>query len=190
MGILKKYVIPIFLSLLFISLLGIGMALQRNTLVSWWKPAIISLLPAVPLGFLLSNVLRSITPLRSRIASIIAGVLLSFSVIFGGFYALNFYNTKAGTSCICRAGIVNRYTEERYRTKRVGRRTTRGEKYNVYMIVLRLPDGREKKMEISAGEYSGMRVGRCLELKIEEGFFGVPVIKNMRLPVRKHSGYY
>lgn len=45
--------------------------------------------------------------------------------------------------------------------------------------------GWKKDFDVKAGEYVKIRTGRKFNLDVEEGLFGFPVIKDMKLPLNK-----
>lgn len=168
--------------------LGLACALQRNTLVEWWKPAAICFVPSCAIGFVLSRVVRAASGIDKSYINIAAGILLAFSILMGGFYSLNYYKSKPDTTTVCEAVVAKKYTEDRYRTKRISRnRTTRGEKYKAYCVDIQLPGGWMKHFELSAGEYTRIHKGQKFALHVEDGFFGIPVIREMRLPIGKSA---
>lgn len=170
------------LTLVVIVSLGMALTLHRNTLTDWWVPAAICFVPACLLAALLSKkMLRFI----SAPLCWLAGFAVFFSVLLGGFYSLNYFRSDPASTEPCQATVASKYTEEHYHTRRVSRnRVVRGQPYTVYFISLELPDHKMKNMEVSAGEYAKIRTGQSLPLQVEKGLLGVPVIKNMKFPVR------
>lgn len=181
----KSIVLPVILVLVAASLLGMSVALHRNTLIDWWKPAAFCLVPACAAGFAISIILRQVRAAGNRFVHLGAGIILAFSVFLGAFYMLNFYKSDHASGETCIATVVNRYSEERHQTRRVGRnRVTQGPKYNVYFVVIELPGGKTKRLEVSPREYIHTKPGKKMELRIENGLFNVPVIKNLSPSVR------
>ncbi len=187
MGGRARYITTaVIISIIVVASLGLSCMLQRNTLIEWWKPVVICFLPSCAVGLALSRVIRVAGGVNKPWLTYVAGIVLSFSVIMAGFYSLNFYKSKPGTASVCQAVVARKYTKERFRTKRLSRhRSVRGEKYTVYCVDIELQGGWTKHFEVEAGEYARIRKGRKFDLDIEEGLFGVPVIKNMSLPVGK-----
>lgn len=186
----RNVVAAVILTLVAVAFLGISAVIQRNTIIEWWKPAAACLPAACALALLLRKAMPRVTRSDNSLVNFAAAAALSFSVILGSFYALNFYNSRPDTVTTQNALITGKYSEEHYRTKRISRnRTTRGEKYYVYGIIATLPDGKTKKIEVSVGQYAQLRRGQKLELKIEQGYFGVPVIKNLKFPARTSRRY-
>jgi len=176
----------VVMSLIVVACLGLSCVLQRNTLIEWWKPVAVCFLPSCAVGIALSRVIRAAGGVNKPWLTYVAGIVLSFSVIMTGFYTLNFYKSKPDTASVCQAVVARKYTKERFRTKRLSRhRSVRGEKYTVYCVDIELPGGWTKHFEVDAGEYARIRKGRKFDLDVEEGLFGVPVIKNMKLPIGK-----
>lgn len=170
------------MALIVITGLGMALALQRNTLIDWKYPAAICLGPAIILTGLFARAGWLRKPLEMLLAAVI-----TYSAAIGGFYTLNFYITDPASHHELHATVTAKNREERYRTRRLSRnRITRGEKYTVYTATLRLPDGREKRMEIRPQEYITMRVGRRITLQTETGLFGVSIIQ-LPHPIRRYT---
>lgn len=171
-----------------ILLLGLASVLQKHTLIQWWIPTGACALLALPCGYLLKGLIHKLTHFKKAVWNILAGVVFSFSVFIGLFYSLNYYKSDEATAHEYSARIVNKYTEEHYRVKRVSRnRVRRGEKYQVYCINIELEDGRLKNMEVPVNDYVKIRVGGHIKLRMEKGLFGFTVIKNMKFPVRQYN---
>lgn len=184
----KRIIVSIPILLLAAAGFGMAAALQRNTLVDWWKPLAACLPLACVAGRLLLRAVAYLTGFRSRMLGFAIGSALSLSVILGGAYALNFYSSRHSTALTVEAHVTGKYTEERRYTRRVGRHgSVRTEKRMVYNVVITLPDSRSKTFEVSPGEYAKVRRGSSLPLQIEAGYLGMPVIKNLRLPITNHN---
>ena len=83
----------------------------------------------------------SMTTFKNAILNIIAGTILAFSVFISFFYVLNFYKSDDASAKECAVRIINKYSEEHYRTKRVSKNHfRRGEKYLVYCNDIFTPD--------------------------------------------------
>jgi len=182
----KRISALVFLLLLTIAGLGMAIALQRNTLVDWWKPLAVCFPFACLAGRILMRGACAITNVKSRILNFAAGTILSLSIMLGGTYSLNFYKSKHSTAQTVEATVTNKYTEERRYTHRTHRHGgVRTEKRRVYIVVIKLPDERQKEFEVTPGEFTKVKLGRTFRLKIEDGMLGMPVIKNLKLPISK-----
>lgn len=169
---------------------GLAVALHRNTLIEWWKPAIGALAVALIAGTLSIRLMRVVTRMDSRPINFACGTILFFALFIGGFYALNYYNSESSTNHKCEVVVETKYVEEHYHVKRLSRhRSIRGEKRRVYYIDIRFPEGKIKKLEVCAREYGNLRPGQKLRLEIENGLLGVPVIKNLTVPIREYKRF-
>lgn len=171
--------------IVLVTLIGLGfaMALHRNTLVDWWLPAVVCAVPAALLAALYTRLIMSLAGLSRPWMAACAGFALFFTALLGTAYSLNYFDSDPDSSLQCKATVSAKYTAERHRSKRVGRnRYVQGEPYTVYFIKMDIPGGRVKELEVTAGQYAGLRKGQSIDLQIERGLLGVPVIKNMRLP--------
>lgn len=187
MAYTTKNIIALVLLGLFV-FIGLGMAcvIQRDTLIDWWMPAAVCLLPAALLAFLYIRPLGRLTGISRPWMAACAAFALFFSVMLCSLYALNYYKSDHDTALACQATVTSKFTGERHRTKRVGRnRYVQGEPYTVYFIKMELPGGRVKELELTAGQYNNIRRGQKIDIEIEKGCLGVPVIKNMSLPKSK-----
>ena len=181
----KSLVLCVF-SLLVIAGIGLALALQWKTLVEWWKPALICVLPAFAAGFLLARCIRAAYGGMGILLSRAAGVVLAFSVFLCSFYALNYFKSDSASAEVVCARVASKHSEEEYQMRRIGRnRYVRGQKQMVYSLVIKLPDGAVRKIRVPVGEYVKTRVGRKVDVLIEKGLFGIPVIKDIDCPVRK-----
>ncbi len=181
-------IILILLATVTIILLGLAAVLQNSTLIEWWIPVAAGLVLALPAGMLLRRLMRRLTRMDSTIVNVLVGTALSYAVVTGSFYALNFYRSDATSTHDYSAPVLNKYSEEHYRTRRVSRnRVTRGETYRVYYVVVELPGGRTKAIDVTLAVYNRARTGGQLTLSVEKGFFGIPVIKNLSAPIRRYT---
>lgn len=180
---MKKIILLIILGFIAIALLGLTISLQQNTLIEWWKPLAVAVIPATILGLSFAEISSRISGWSNRTLNIIVGATFWLIAALGCFYALNFFGSDTDSTIDCHARVINKYTEEHYRPRRISRYTTvRGQKYRVYYINLRLPDGKNKKLEITATQYIKIRKGKSITLKIQNGLLGIPIIKKTVLP--------
>lgn len=179
-------VVPEIMAIITFSLIVIGCIFQRqNTLVEWWKPVAISLLPSGAMGILLSKVMSRLTKINNMAINCLCGLLFSFAILYGGFHILNFCFSTTDAREQISATVINKYSEEHYQPRMVSRNfIVRGHKYMEYKLTLRLPDGKTKNMKVSVSQYRKIRNRETLQLEIQKGMFGVPVIKDMKIPDR------
>lgn len=179
---MKRTATLVILIAVTIVLLGLAIALQGRTLVEWWKPAAICVLPALIAGAKGAGVARRLTGWSGRWGNAAAMAVVSFAILLGAFYTLNYCVTDKAAGASFDAVVAQKYTHERYDTKRVGRRTVRGQKRMVYDVVVRLPDESTKKLAVTAGQYARTRIGQRFVIEVEEGLFGLRVIKHIGFP--------
>lgn len=176
----------IFLGIMAIALLGMAIALHGRTVLDWWIPSASCLLLSIPAAYYLIPLMRTLVRFEEAYLNYLAGFILSFALLVGGFYSLNYYMSAPSSHHEVSACILNKYTEERHEVKRVSRnRTVRGKPYKIYFIEVGLPEQKVKKIEVSAAAYKRYRKGQSMEFEMETGLFGVPVIKNLPFAVRK-----
>ena len=170
--------------------LGMSVALQGVTLVEWWLPALACLVVAVLPGMLLRGLARRLTGSAKGWLNVAVATALAFVVLLGAFYTLNFYGAEPSSATTCEAHVTAKSTGERRQTRRVGRhRVASGPVQTVYYITATLPDGRSKRFEVSVSEYARTRTGATIDLTVEKGMLGAPVIVNRRPHVRPHQRY-
>lgn len=140
------------------------------------------LLPVAGIGFVIAFLLRKAEVRVSGNDSLtlnvlFAGLLLS-SLLSFGFLGINYW--LAGKDLHKETITVERlYSKTFHRSRRVGRRyTTNGEPYKVYYMEAAFSDGRTKEIRLGQRGYGKRKKGDRLELEIEKGFFGIPVIKS------------
>jgi len=179
---MKRTITLIILLTITIISLGLAVALQGKTLVEWWKPVAICLAPAVIAGLTTANAMRRLTGWNRRWLNAAAMSVLAFSLILGAFYTINFYKTTDSSAVTYHAEVTRKFTQERYDTKRVGRRTVRGKKRKVYNVVIELPGASTKNFSVSSRQYAQTSVGQRLKVEVRNGFFGLPVIKDVKFP--------
>lgn len=183
----KRAIALVALLVIVIITAGLIVALQGKTLVEWWKPAAICIVPACLAAALLGDAMRRLTHSEKRLLNAAAMLILSYTLIMGVFYTLNYCKSNPATATTQHALVIRKFTEERYSSKRVGRRYVRGEKYNVYRLEMRLPDESTKELDITAQQFVNTRKGQSLTLHIEDGFLGLPVIKSVKFPPAKSN---
>ncbi len=167
---------------------GSALALHSNTMVAWWKPCALCLVIASGGTLLLNKLIKQAFSLRYNIFNFLIAFIFTFSLLIGLFYSINYYASDKESSQQQSVKVIDKFSEEHYRVKRVSRHAVaRDEKYKVYYIVIGLPDGHEKKISLSMEKYAKIRVGKDIRISIEKGFFGVPVIKKYDFPINRHK---
>lgn len=153
-------------------------ALAHYTLIDWWRPTAACLLAAVPVAWMLRRPMCRLLGSGRMWAGALAALVMTASLLTGAFYSLNFFGSDGTTRHECTVSVVKKFTERRYRTRRLNRHTSvRGEPYTVYRAKVRMPDGRLTTIDVSAGEFARMSTRRPMTMMLERGLLGVSVIK-------------
>lgn len=156
----------ILLILLAILAAGAVMTFAGLTLVDWWWP----ILGALVVGFII-GIFIDRNPVKYFLSSLYVSLILA-----GAFYSLNYAFPRSESAHTEQVTVSRKYTQTRHHTERVGRHTRQGRPYTVYFIEVTFADGRQKELEIPASRYKRLRAGHTTDLKLAEGFFGIPVI--------------
>lgn len=176
-GKTKETIITILLALTVVAGIVVSMGLHHLTIVDWWKPVVVSALLSVVVTLWLARYMKRLTRQYMRFLEYPVAFILLLSVMLGSFYTINYCLSDPSTGYEYKAPVERKYGEVRTRSRRVGRRVYRGEKYTVYVVEIKMKDGRIKKMEKSLNEYNKIKKGGTLRIFVEEGFFKIPVIK-------------
>ena len=174
---ITEIILILILSLTVIVALGFSMALHSFTIIDWWKPAAACAILALPASIWLAKYMRRLTQNILIYLEYPVAYIFIFSILLAAFYSSNFYLSDHRSGYEYHAPVVKKYSQERKRTYKVGRRGYRETKYRVYIIEIEMKDGKTKKMEKPLKEYNSIKKGSSLKLFIEDGLFSIPVIK-------------
>lgn len=127
-----------------------------------------------------------LTGTRNVVINVICNLVAVSGLAMALFLGVNYFGRNKAETVNVRGEVMRVYAETHYRTKRVARnRYTRGEPYKVYYMDVRLPDGRERKREISLKRYN--RYARSsyichnrpdsVDLRLTPGALGMTVIE-------------
>lgn len=163
--------------LVIIAALGYAMAMHSFTIIEWWKPVALSAILAFPISIPLAKYVGRLTRRTLKYIEYPSSFILTFSIILAVLYSANFYFSDSASGYEYKAPVIRKYSQERTRTNKIGRRGYKTTKYYVYLIEIEMIDGKIKKLEKTLSEYNRIKRGSCLDLFIEDGLFHVPVIK-------------
>ncbi|MDE6696723.1 MAG: hypothetical protein K2K25_07570 [Muribaculaceae bacterium] len=178
---IAEIILTAFLILIVIVAIGFSMGMHSLTIIEWWKPVIACGVIALPVTFLIAKYMKRLTCTIFDYLEYPAAFILSFSIILAAFYASNYFLSDDSSSYEYHAPVVRKYSQVRTRSFKTGRRGYRNEKYKVYIIELEMKDGKIKRLEKTLSEYNKIKRGTSLNLLVEDGFFTIPVIKNMKI---------
>lgn len=186
------YVIITLLLMLLILSAAAAAGLHGNTLIVWWKPAVTCIILSLPAGAFIAGRCKWIAQLTHssvRAVNFIIASSASVVITLGMFYSINYFCADTTTKHAEKAVVLSKYREKHYRTRRLSRnRSVRGENYYMYHLSLRFADGLTKDITVPPQQYSKVRTGDSIIYAIQRGLFGIPVIKNRKIPV-EHSTY-
>ncbi len=174
---ISNTIILSILMLLVIVAIGCAMGLQSFTLVEWWRPAAVCAFLAILPSIWIAKLIRPLASPFLKYLEYPASYILSFSILLAAFYSLNFWMSDSSSRHTYEAPVVRKYSQQRTRSHKTGRRGYKEEKYTVYIVEIEMEDGKIKKMEKPLSEYNRIKKGSNLSLFIEDGLFSIPVIK-------------
>ncbi|MDE5845275.1 MAG: hypothetical protein K2H32_02925 [Muribaculaceae bacterium] len=166
---------------LFISfvMFGFGLAIYGNTLTKWWIPVVPALTFAAVTTPLFVKRWRGLTESRSSIYNAACHIFTAFSVAYFLFLGCNYFFADDSTLVVEKTEVVKKYSKTHTRYRRVSRnRRVPDGHYFTYHILLRFSDGREKEQEVKLQSYNRIRTGSTRDVKVENGLFGLAVIKH------------
>lgn len=155
-------------------LLGWGCYLFGITIIQWWCPMLAALILAAAVWIPAREWRCNATdrPWRFCVHMAVLSVVFCWALL-----ALNYYPASDSSLRTESAVVERKFTRERHRSRRVGRRYTySGEKYNVYYLELRMPDGRLKEKQLTPKEYARVRTGSIMPVEVKSGLLGFDVI--------------
>ena len=162
-------------TLALICLAGI-MAMSELTFMPAWIPWTIAIATALGTGMWGKHLWRRITDSTSDMFNYMMHTVITSLMICCGLYAGNQLGaTDSGTTV--EAEVVKVYSETRHHSRCVGRRYVRGDEYKVYFATLRLDNGTERDMPVSAARYRRLRRGMHLDVNVRRGGLGYGVIR-------------
>lgn len=175
----KNPVIILIITILPIMFLGGGSIYYFGlTIVS---PLVI-IIPAVAVGFSGAFILREKVNRLSGFGNSLINILLSgtflSSLLTFGFLCAN-YSLKGSGLHKEEVTVERLYYDTRHHTRRVGRRyLANGEPYKVYYMEIAFSNGNKKEICLGQKGYRGYKQGRTIDIEIETGALGLPIIKS------------
>lgn len=168
-------VVSVALIMIFLGV-GIAVVLEHTVLNRWLFFGIMLLagiVTSVPCGrfwqWLTGGVDRRLCVL---IHIVCFGILLSALILGVNYFSADFDHMPRTD-----AVIVRKYSETRYHSRRVGRRSySRVDPYKVYYVELALPDSLHREYQISLKRYNRLRKGKTVEVPRGPGRLGIEVI--------------
>lgn len=164
-------ILSIFLAIL---ITGAGFALLGRTFISLRVPALTALAIAIAITGISWNLYKGRLP---RFLICVAAFLLSASISFTSFLALNYCFRKEQTDHKVEVTVTKKFSREKTRYRRLARgRMVADGTYHTYHIVAETPDGNSKEITLSIEKYNRAKRGMHADISVAEGLFGYPVI--------------
>ncbi len=173
----KHTALTITVILAVIVLYGLTMALWGMTVGNLTVIVVGSIFLAALSGLPLYNKWRAVTGTDRLPVNIVCHIVAATGFFMSLLLGINFWGRNQAESKTERVAVVRVYSEEHYRSRRVGRRyMTNGEPYKVYYIDVALPDGREKQMSISPSKVRSYHKGDSVTVKLTPGALGLTIL--------------
>lgn len=180
--ITKRILVAIFAIIAY----SIAVYFGGKTLYNLWIPWTIAIVIASGCVALLRKYLKTDTSTIKSILNFIIHTVCVTGLVAGLIFSLNYAYSDNSAESTVSAKVINKYSQTRYHTKRVGRRYTgQGRPYKVYYIVAELPDGRTKEFSQTLSQYNQTDLNSKIQLSIEPGLLSMPVIKESRIITQK-----
>lgn len=172
----------ILVSTIMIFLYGGVMSIKDNTLVSLWIPVSVAVIISIASGIYLWRIWKWLSLSSKFIYNFLIHLVCATGVLLFSFYFFNYVFASQESLHGVPAVVERKYTETRYHTKRISRRTYgRGTPYKVYYVEFRFASGTRTHISMLLRDYNRMHVGDTISLPVEKGLWGVPTIRQNRL---------
>ena len=156
---------------------GGALGMFNSVLAPVWVPVGCAVALSAALMFWTAGMWRRFTGIRSGVANVAVGMVVSVGVMFAGITGLNFVRLQSVPAVEVKAAVVNPYSTKHYHTRRVRKNVyVKGSPYWRYHVRVRIPDGREKTLDITAERYRHLSRRRSVAVDIRHGFLGMDII--------------
>ncbi len=160
---------------------GMWVVLYHDTMVQWWVPVGVGAFLGVLSWPLTRRVWPRVTGTCRGIINFPCNLLLVGVVTSALFLGINYWGASPSSAETIETTVSGKYRKQHTRYRRLNRRTRVADGYwYSYRIVIGLPDGREKEIEVPLSEYNHIKTGSRHELTVQQGAFGFNVIKDFK----------
>jgi len=176
--------------LILVAVAGSGMLLLmagRTVGTTCWTVVAAAFLVSAITGRMVWKIWRPVTTCRRMwlnwgVHSLFFTVLLS-----AAYFTVNYF-TAAARPLVYERGVVTRvYSEQRHRSRRVGRRRyVQGEPYKVYKAEIESARG-SVTIDLSLTRYNSLHRGDSLDLPFSSGIFGAQVLVTDSIRYPRHG---
>lgn len=167
----------LFIALCFI-LCVFGYVCYEKTLVTWWRPVLVSAVVAVSTGLCLADRWRWLTASGNRTVNFLCHLYVVGTLGYAACMVSNYYVSDRA-SAVREEVVVQKRLKTAHKTYRRlsrNRMVPNGVRY-AYAVVVAFADGVQKEIPVSFAEYKRTGRNRKKVLIVEKGLFGMPVIK-------------
>ena len=161
--------------LVFIFSLGLTLYFAGISITPWWIPVLVCVLIAAASGAKLWKVWQGLTQSKSFLPNFICNLLFSTFLLTSAYYILNSVIPVGSTKE--NVEVISKFREKHYRSERVGKNSyKRGAPYYTYHISVKLPNNREKNIQLPHSTYSRIKSGEEIRLVFTKGCLGETMI--------------
>lgn len=155
-----------------------GFVYFEKTLVSWWIPVLFSTIVSLLVYPFVAGRWQWLTTSAGRIPDFLCHLFIVGTFAYFVFLSLNYYCADSTSTRIEDVVILQKEQAERHQYRRVGRNrmVSAGVHYAYYWKVV-FPDGCVKTIPVTLARYNRTRVSSRVQVNLQDGFWGIPVIK-------------
>lgn len=176
------FVVGVALAVTGLTMVAGSVIMLREVVSPWWQPLSVGISGGLLVTVAVAMLLRRFSAYwrnldtRSRVLSTIVLWLFVSSSLLTGLLVWNSYTAvKKGNETY--AIVQKRYTETRYRSRRVSRKVyVRGNPYKVYFTDIIFPDGAKASVETNFKSYKAIRTDDTVIITRGAGVMGWEVL--------------
>lgn len=172
----KRIALTITAVLAVIVFYGLTLALWGMTLGSLTVIIAGSVFLAALSGLPIYNKWRVITGTSRLSVNILCHLVSATGFFMSLLLGINYWGRHSDDTKTERVAVVRVYSEEHYRSRKVGRRYVKGEPYKTYYIDVSLPGGYEKPMTVKPEKFRSYHTGDSVTVKLTPGALGMPIV--------------
>ena len=173
---IKRTSLTITVVLAVIVFYGLTLALWSMTLGNLMVIIAGSVFLAVLSGLPLYNKWRAITGTQRLPINVVCHLVAATGFFISLLLGINYWGRNSDATETERVAIVRVYSEEHYRSRKVGRRYVKGEPYKMYYIDVELPGGHIKPSAVKPEKFRSYHVGDSVTVKLTPGALGMPIV--------------
>ena len=172
----KRTALTITVVLAVIVFYGLTFALWGMTLGNLMVIVVGSLFLAALSGLPIYNKWSAITGTHWLPINIVCHLVAATGFFMSLLLGINYWGRHSDCTKAERVAVVRVYSEEHYRSRRVGRRYVKGEPYKMYYIDVALPGGYEKPLAVKPEKFRSYHNGDSVTVKLTPGALGMTIV--------------